>query len=512
MSTLSKKLVAICLATAFSMVMYGCGGGGGSSSPATPPPDDDDGMTMTPIECDDGYEPNATNDACVKTAATLAAEAVAATKAAATKTKAIEAEHMQATDAGLGGSATDGSAVDTYSITFERDRDGTTVKIADTALAGDDDPKFMQAMDLGGGRTMHTRTMEANSDGDVVEEVVIVRTDIEAPKATAFGMVTDQDLTVRKDGETVVAETAPADSLDLAALDGTVEADAATLALIMASEFTSNTVATLTFGGDDPSDTDDAAAEVEGTYNGAMGTYTCAGGATDCTVGLNAMGKIVAMSDGWIFTPDAGATSDVPDADYLHYGVWLKKTTDDDGVVTYNEVEAFAGSSVAASGDVSAVRGSATYSGGATGVYVHQVKNPAGNVDSATSGHFTADVALTAYFADTTADDEGGAGQIAPNLLNTISGTINNFMLSGHDEGPGWSVSLEKSDGTTATGIETGITKGGGDEGSYTATYHGPTTAVAPSTIPRHPHSVVGEFNAFFSNGSVAGAFGARKD
>ena len=50
----------------------------------------------------------------------------------------------------------------------------------------DDDPKFEMAEDLGGGRTMHVRTMEADDDGDVVEEVVIVSTDIEAPKATAF--------------------------------------------------------------------------------------------------------------------------------------------------------------------------------------------------------------------------------------------------------------------------------------------------------------------------------------
>ena len=42
-----------------------------------------------------------------------------------------------------------------------------------------------------------------------------------------------------------------------------------------------------------------------------------------------------------------GATSDqYRTTDYLHYGVWLKKTTDEDGVVTYNEVETFAGSSL----------------------------------------------------------------------------------------------------------------------------------------------------------------------
>ena len=46
-----------------------------------------------------------------------------------------------------------------------------------------------------------------------------------------------------------------------------------------------------------------------------------------------------------------GHDLDVADADYLHYGFWLKKTTDADGAVTYNEVETFAGSSLPQSGD-----------------------------------------------------------------------------------------------------------------------------------------------------------------
>ena len=52
------------------------------------------------------------------------------------------------------------------------------------------------------------------------------------------------------------------------------------------------------------------------------------------------------MAGTWHFTPAEGATSDVADADYLHYGFWLKKTTDADGATTYNEVQTFAGSSI----------------------------------------------------------------------------------------------------------------------------------------------------------------------
>lgn len=506
MRSFPTKMAPVWLMTT-ALLMYGCGGGGGSSDDEMPTNGGDmaemcpEGQTGTPPNC---MVPGPT-----------AEEIAATTKAAGTKRVAIKAEFDQADDAGLGGDDGEAPTSDQVEGEYNLNVKYGEVSIVKEAAAEANNEKFTQKMDLGGGTTMHVLAMDADDDGNVVEEVVIVSTDIEAPKATAFAMVRNaagdltQSLTVRKDGETVSADD-PADSLSLTALDATDSAQAATLALVMASEFTSNTVATLTFGGDDPGDDDDAAAEVEGTYNGAMGTYTCAGGATDCTVGLDAMGKITAMSAGWIFTPDSGASSDVPDYDFLHYGFWLKKTTDEDGVLTYNEVETFAGSSIAATGSTASITGDATYSGGATGVYVHSVTNPDGTEASATSGHFTATAVLTAYFAQTTDDPAtpaNEAGQIPPGMLNSISGTINDFMLSGHDQGPGWSVSLERSDITTTTGTETGVAKGGGDEGSYTAVYHG-----GGGADNDQPTSVVGEFNAFFSNGAVAGAFGATKN
>ena len=149
----------------------------------------------------------------------------------------------------------------------------------------------------------------------------------------------------------------------------------------------------------------DEAFEAAGTYNGAMGTYRC-NGAAACTVMLDADGMIIGMSDGWIFTPAMGATSDQPDYDYLHYGFWLQKTADADGVLTYDEVQTFAGSSIDASAgnDLDDVTGSAIYEGGATGVYVHSVTNSDGTEASATSGQFSADASLTAYFGQTEED------------------------------------------------------------------------------------------------------------
>ena len=59
-----------------------------------------------------------------------------------------------------------------------------SVAIKDSDMAGDDDPKFVQMMDFGDGRTMHVR-----DNGKGVEEVVIISSDIEEPTATAFAKV-----------------------------------------------------------------------------------------------------------------------------------------------------------------------------------------------------------------------------------------------------------------------------------------------------------------------------------
>ena len=267
----------------------------------------------------------------------------AATEAAKTKTTAIEAEAGQTDDAGLGGSiASDITAGDegSYALSIERDRMATTVTVTVNGATDDDDVKFMQAMDLGGGRTMHVRTMDVNDDGEVVQEVVVVKTDIEAPKATAFAMVAGQALNVHTD----TTNDDPTETFEA------LTVDTANSALIMSAAFTAGTAAVLTFDSDvTGTTTEDEAFETSGTYNGAVGTYRCNGNA-DCTVNINAMGAVSGVGNGWIFTPDAGATSDVPDADYLHYGFWLERTTDEDGVRTYNEVETFAGSSVAEAG------------------------------------------------------------------------------------------------------------------------------------------------------------------
>ena len=457
---------------------------------------------------------------------------MAITAAAATKATAIRAEGMQVltggsattpADAGLGGTvAADGTAVTTYSYTVARDSMGMiSVAIADTAMAGATDPKFMQMMDFGDGRTMHVR-----NNGMGVDEVVIIGTDIEAATATAFGEISAQALNVDAAGATATGASAVAYNLGGSALTST----SPQLALVMASAFTSGTAAVLTFSGDDSDTADmDEGFSGTGTYNGAMGTYSCeassAGGGTGCTVNVNAAGMLTAMSANWIFTPDAGATSDVQDAQYLSYGFWLKRTTDDDSV-TYNEVETFAmahgyGDAATTAADIGEIDGTATYSGNSVGVYMMT------DDGGATSGHFMADVMLNASF---------GGGNVTANSQFTIGGTVTDFVLSG-GEANDWAVSLGLADFSgRAAGDAPGMSAPGtsyknsfsgvatGDSTAAAGTWNGTFWGLAGDDVDHDsdattdaiddvaPGAVIGEFNASFTDGIVAGGYGAERD
>ena len=75
------------------------------------------------------------------------------------------------------------------------------------------------------------------------------------------------------------------------------------------------------------------------------------------------------------------------DKEYASFGVWLKRTTDEDGVLTYNMVDTFAmGHGRPLPSDVTDVDGTASYKGSALGVYVHNVLDAGGEVASATGG------------------------------------------------------------------------------------------------------------------------------
>ena len=451
-------------ACTFALSLAGCGGGGGS-----------------------GPGPVSQLERAARTAAALSKQA------------AIEAEAGQTIDADLGGNAGDGSAVATYSLTISHGSGGMTVEIADSAMAGDDDPAFAFSANLGPAGRMLVR-----DNGMGVRETVGVHSDIEASEAMPFAEAHALDFST--DG----TNDAPDVTYEALRIAG---GDMEVLERVTSAAFTAGTEATLRFAHDDPgTHGTDEAKELAGAYDGAAGMYRC-NGVTQCTVTLDANGRITRMSTGWIFTPDPGAIVDLRDEDYLHYGFWLKKTTDDEGAVTYNEVETFAGSSVPASGRLAAVMGRATYEGSAAGVYVIKTRyDPnTGELVNVNSGRFAADARLMATFGQTVAQD------IAPNQLHMLTGTIDNFVLSGREDND-WSVTLagpiDRAAGTASGTANGGVT---GLDGSFDAVFHGSAAPVdhdddpnTPAVAP-HPHTAVGEFNASFASGSVAGAFGARK-
>ncbi len=442
---------------------------------------------------------------------------LATTKSAGTKAEAIGDEAGQETDVDL---PTD------YTVAIERDRDGTTVKITDPANDDDDDKKFEDQMaDLGDGRSMHVRTMDANDDGDVEQEVSIIATDIKAPEARPFGIdgdnkgvyVLDQDTDDENEGNEAHRVT-----VDTAAKLKSAE-------FVSAGKETELTFAAAVEDNANTMDVDETvkAFEADATLDGASGKLKCVGTA-DCTVTLNDKGAVTATTGDWNFTPADGEMVYVADTDYLYYGFWLMRTTDKDGVTEYDEVQTFFGAKdveATATSNIGDVVGAATYKGGATGVYVKNVTDDQGAVFTATSGHFSADVELNASF---------GGGNVADNNQFTIGGTIKDFQLQ-HDEENDWEVSLGLADlsggrtdggepgkagpGSSHTNVFDGATTGDSTsvKGTWNGAFYGSSAAVdhdmddtTPDINPAPP-SVLGEFNANFTDGTAAGAFGANK-
>ncbi len=494
-------LYAIAIA---ALALAGCGGNGGGGTammpdtPTTTPPTTTPPTTTPPTCLEDPAAANCTGP----TAEEVAAKKKAVTKAAGTKMMAIMAEAAQTEDAGIGGSV-ETDETTTYSLAITRPSGGTEVKITDSAMMEDDDPKFVQMADLDGdgSRTMHVRDKrDANGMGE--EEVVIVSTDIQAPVARPFAMAGENN---ENKGVYTLDTNTDNDATPPVARSLMVDTD--NVGMWSSTGFPSTADTTRQYAQDDAATMDKNEGQVAGMFDGGSGTFECV--SSNCSLVTDEDGKLTTVNGTWQFTPDADAMVYVVDADYMHYGFWLKRTTDADGL-TYNEVETFAGSSIDASGDLTQVTGSATYNGGATGVYTrnNEYNSTTGDVIDRTSGHFTADVTLTAYFKQTLDDSDtltvDEAGQIAPNMLDTVTGMITGFNLSHNDITSAWAVNLKGAINANA-GTAAGTANGGGAEGNFNATFHGPTTD------DTQPSSVVGEFDANFGNGAAAGGFGARK-
>ena len=237
-------------------------------------------------------------------------------------------------------------------------------------------------------------------------------------------------------------------------------------------------------------------------YMGIPGDVYCLG--ADCEVDSD--GKLVGS---WYFTPEdsevyyiknpdatmAEATPYVPETLYAVFGHWLTSETIS-GVTswtvnTYAEGKGgtdFNLTTVNTAATETTLRdSSATYSGTAAGMSVRKMDKADGKGQDIDSGRFTAKVELTAEFA----------------AIPMLSGTINSF--EGSAVNPNWTVSLSKKE-LGANGIlADGATVATGRDGVWTAESYGDDDT-------KRPAGIVGGFNAHFSDGHAAGAYGTQKE
>ena len=327
------------------------------------------------------------------------------------------------------------------------------------------------------------------------------------------------EFTVRLDGETANAGNGmPADAVAISVGEEATEQTKAMMLTVGAPQL-ETLVDTVTVG-----------SQHRGTYFGAMGTFRCAGKAPGCGISRAEGGDTpfgVALADSgtidWVFKPDADATIDVPDQDWLVYGAWL--TTPDIAAGThragvfYDGMDEYANANnVFNPNHTGSLHGSATYSGGAAGVYV----------DGTATGMFTARANLTATF-DLNGNGTADAGD------GTISGRIDDFMgtdgtylgtdtaMDPNDPTAGgendWVVLLSSTainTNTTSAGAITGSGAAGSVDGvpwmgEWNAQFYGPNTVDMQAVAPT---GVAGNFRVVDSSPdatkSVVGGFGAH--
>ena len=156
---------------------------------------------------------------------------------------------------------------------------------------------------------------------------------------------------------------------------------------------------------------------------------------------VDADGNLASATGTWTFTPDdtdVMVRGVIKDPEYMQFGYWLQGTEGEDGT-TY-EISTFAGGSpVFTVSNAQTLTGSASYAGPATGMFVKKTFDEGGVATPSSSGQFTADANLKAYFGQDT--DE----TIAPGLLNSISGTVMNFMHGGEMIDGKWTGRVDES-------------------------------------------------------------------
>ena len=246
-----------------------------------------------------------------------------------------------------------------------------------------------------------------------------------------------------------------------------------------------------------------------GTFHGVAGTYECT--TPPCTVSTANDGMVSSTGGAWTFTLDSALAAepmiDLPDADHLYFGWWLKEPADSDGAYAFRTFlgrhgAVRGGRQKFTSGNNDGLLGTASYRGRAAGRYV--TKDFTGGVLSGgTAGAFTAAATLAANF---------GGDDIAVNDQFNIRGSVTEFMDAGSGRPlEGWSVTLNKVDlapgrasfGGTAGGTTTAALGGVTGTGTWEGAFFGNARADGK------PGSVAGVFDAHLPAAHISGGFGA---
>jgi hypothetical protein len=236
-----------------------------------------------------------------------------------------------------------------------------------------------------------------------------------------------------------------------------------------------------------------------GMYHGVSGTYYCtpADADTKCSATIAESGFTLAGGT-WSFKPTTATDKvmSVDDMVYASYGWWLHKS--EDGMTYTANAFATARGDLGAVTGVTALRGTATYMGGAAGKYA--LHSTTGGTNDA--GHFTAKATLEADFN-----------------ADTITGTIDTFM-GADGESRNWSVELKKSG--IANGGEISNSTATVSDGNQETVWTIDGTAAAADgqwsgTLYDNddggvPKVATGTFDSTYGTaGRMVGAFGANK-
>ncbi len=175
---------------------------------------------------------------------------------------------------------------------------------------------------------------------------------------------------------------------------------------------------------------------------------------------------------------------------YAYYGWWMDRNNADGGYSVVLVADTTAVADANAPEDASAVTGTATYEGGAAGLYALYSTVPKAHE----SGDFTADVTLEANF-DT----------------DRVSGTIDGFMMDGKSKD--WMVALQENTGDPVNGRWFAGTAVWEIDGTRPASTTGSDWVATFIDIGADgiPGIAGGYFEAWNGNASMVGAFGTTR-